>query len=583
MWEITNKTVIFFLLSIFSVQVQAGEFEMSVNDSKNTQQIRRNITGIVTDHQNKPLPGVTVQVVGRQGGVITDADGRYTIEAAPNEELRFQFVGMKTVIIPVGDVTTHNIQMQEDVEMLEEVTVTAFATQKKESVVSSIETINPKELRVPSSNLTTALAGRLAGVISYQRSGEPGADNAQFFVRGVTTFGYASSPLILLDGFEVSSNDLASVDPDNIASFSVLKDATAAALYGSKGANGVIMVTTKKGQAGKPRVSFRGEGRMSMPTKIQRTVDGVTYMNLYNQAQFNDNPLLEPYYSPQKIQNTIDNLNEYAFPNIDWYDEMFKSQAINQHYNLNITGGGTVVRYYMSLSYDKDQGILKDNRLNNFKNNIDIDRFNLLTNITMDLTPTTKLDINMNSIFENYTGTVDNTTDIFSSVVNSNPVEFPKFYLPDKEHVYVKHTLFGSDATGSMPNPFAQMVRGYKDGSSSRITSQFSFDQDLKALTEGLRAKAKVSIKSDSYSESKRSYDPYLYNIKSYDEFTDTYILQEVHRGTDALGDPEPWRDGIFRIYLEGGLTYSQKFNDTHDISGLDLQTYLRQKVKRHF
>ncbi|HOA81135.1 MAG TPA: SusC/RagA family TonB-linked outer membrane protein, partial [Defluviitaleaceae bacterium] len=513
---------------------------MSVNDSKNTQQIRRNITGIVTDHQNKPLPGVTVQVVGRQGGVITDADGRYTIEAAPNEELRFQFVGMKTVIIPVGDVTTHNIQMQEDVEMLEEVTVTAFATQKKESVVSSIETINPKELRVPSSNLTTALAGRLAGVISYQRSGEPGADNAQFFVRGVTTFGYASSPLILLDGFEVSSNDLASVDPDNIASFSVLKDATAAALYGSKGANGVIMVTTKKGQAGKPRVSFRGEGRMSMPTKIQRTVDGVTYMNLYNQAQFNDNPLLEPYYSPQKIQNTIDNLNEYAFPNIDWYDEMFKSQAINQHYNLNITGGGTVVRYYMSLSYDKDQGILKDNRLNNFKNNIDIDRFNLLTNITMDLTPTTKLDINMNSIFENYTGPVDNTTDIFSSVVNSNPVEFPKFYLPDKEHVYVKHTLFGSDATGSMPNPFAQMVRGYKDGSSSRITSQFSFDQDLKALTEGLRAKAKVSIKSDSYSESKRSYDPYLYNIKSYDEFTDTYILQEVHRGTDALGDPEP-------------------------------------------
>lgn len=578
LWEITNKTVIFFLLSIFSVQVQAGEFEMSVNDSKNTQQIRRNITGIVTDHQNKPLPGATVQVVGREGGVITDADGRYTIEAAPNEELRFQFVGMKTVIIPVGDVTTHNIQMQEDVEMLEEVTVTAFATQKKESVVSSIETINPKELRVPSSNLTTALAGRLAGVISYQRSGEPGADNAQFFVRGVTTFGYASSPLILLDGFEVSSNDLASVDPDNIASFSVLKDATAAALYGSKGANGVIMVTTKKGQAGKPRVSFRGEGRMSMPTKIQRTVDGVTYMNLYNQAQFNDNPLLEPYYSPQKIQNTIDNLNEYAFPNIDWYDEMFKSQAINQHYNLNITGGGTVVRYYMSLSYDKDQGILKDNRLNNFKNNIDIDRFNLLTNITMDLTPTTKLDINMNSIFENYTGPVDNTTDIFSSVVNSNPVEFPKFYLPDKEHVYVKHTLFGSDATGSMPNPFAQMVRGYKDGSSSRITSQFSFDQDLKALTEGLRAKAKVSIKSDSYSESKRSYDPYLYNIKSYDEFTDTYILQEVHRGTDALGDPEPWRDGIFRIYLEGGLTYSQKFNDTHDISGLLI--YTQEEIK---
>lgn len=562
--------VIFALLLVFPVFVQA--------DVKDVQQSRRTITGTVTDNQKEPLPGVTVQVVGLQGGVITDADGHYSIEAAPSEQLKFQYVGMKPFTAPVGNLTTINVTMIEDVELLEEVTVTAFATQKKESVVSSIETINPKELKVPSSNLTTALAGRLAGVISYQRSGEPGADNAQFFVRGVTTFGYASSPLILLDGFEVNANDLARVDPDNVASFSVLKDATSAALYGSKGANGVIMVTTKKGQAGKPQISFRAEGRMSMPTKIQETVDGVTYMNLYNQAQFNDNPLLEPYYSAQKIQNTIDQLNDYAFPNINWYDEMFKTHAFNQHYNMNITGGGSVVKYYMSLSYDKDQGILKDNRLNNFKNNIDIDRFNLLTNITMDLTPTTRLDINMNSIFENYTGPVDNTDVIFASVMNSNPVEFPKFYLPDEEHAYVKHTLFGSDATGSMSNPFARMVRGYKDGSTGRITSQFSFDQDLDVLTEGLKARAKVSIKSDSYSQSIRSYDPYLYNIKSYDEFTDTYVLQEVHRGTDALGNPVPWRDGVFRIYMEGGLTYAKVFNDDHDISGLLI--YTQEEIK---
>ena len=560
--QIFNIWLVLVLIFVYSDKLYSEEYiDNRANNIYKVQQTRKTVKGKVTDTKGEPLPGVAVQITGRQGGVITDVDGNFTIEVESNDQLRFQYVGMKPVTIVVGNKSVLNIKMEEDVEILDEVTVTAFATQKKESVVSSIETINPKELKVPSSNLTTALAGRLAGIISYQRSGEPGADNAQFFVRGVTTFGYASSPLILLDGFEVDANDLARVDPDNIASFSVLKDATSAALYGSKGANGVILVTTKKGQSGKTQISFRAEGRVSAPTKIQKTVDGVTYMNLYNQAQFNDNPLLEPYYSAQKIQNTIDNLNEYAYPNINWYDEMFKSQAFNQHYNLNVTGGGTAVKYYMSLSYDKDQGILKDNRLNNFKNNINIDNFNILTNITMDLSPTTKLDINMNSIFENYTGPVDNTDVIFASVMNSNPVEFPKFYLPDEAHAYVKHTLFGSDATGTMSNPFANMVRGYKDGSTGRITTQFSFDQNLDVVTKGLNARAKVSIKSDTYSQNIRSYDPYLYNIKSYDEFTDTYVLQEVHKGTDALGNPSPWRDGTFRMYIETGLTYAHRFN----------------------
>lgn len=547
--------------------------DMAFADSKDVEQARREISGIVTDSEGEPLPGVTVQVIGRQGGVITDIDGRYVIQAATGEELRLQYLGMSNLEVTVGTGNTLNVVMYEDAELLDEVTITAFATQRRESVVSSIETINPRELRVPSSNLTSALAGRLAGVISYQRSGEPGNDNAQFFVRGVTTFGYASSPLILLDGFEVSSTDLARVDPDNIEQFAVLKDATAAALYGSKGANGVIMVTTKRGVAGKPRISIRADARFSAPTKVLETVGGVEYMRLYNEAQFNDNPLLPPYYSAQKIQNTIDGLNEYAYPNLNWYDIMFKPSTYNQHYNMNISGGGQVVRYYLSVSYDKDTGILRDNRLNNFKNNIDIDRFNILANITMDLTPTTKMDINMNSLFENFTGPLDNTNDIFASVVATNPVEFPKFYLPDERNQYVKHTLFGSDATGTMVNPYARMVRGYKDGSMGRITSQFSLDQDMDVLLEGLMARAKVSIKNDNRYENSRSYDPYLYNIKSYDEFTDQYVLQQVHQGTDALGNPDITRDGEFRLYMEGGLTYANTLNEIHDVSGLIIYT----------
>ena len=573
-FNLTKSMPAALLIFCMALAFPAGAFA----EVTEAQQSRREITGIVTDTQGEPLPGVTVQVVGRQGGVITDVDGNYAIQAATGEEIRFQYVGMRSETAKVGTGSILNITMHEDVELLDEVTITAFATQKKESVVSSIETINPKELRVPSSNLTTALAGRLAGVISYQRSGEPGNDNAQFFVRGVTTFGYASSPLILLDGFEVSSTDLARVDPDNIEQFAVLKDATAAALYGSKGANGVIMVTTKKGVAGKPKISVRADGRLSAPTRVLETVGGVEYMKLYNEAQFNDNPLLSPYYTAQKIQNTADGLNEYAYPNLDWYDIMFKPNTFNQHYNMNISGGGTVVKYYLSVSYDKDTGILKDNKLNNFKNNIDIDRFNVLANITMDLTETTKMDINMNSIFENFTGPLDNTNDIFASVVATNPVEFPKFYLPDEKTAYVKHTLFGSDATGTMVNPFARMVRGYKDGSMGRITSQFSLDQDMGALLEGLMARAKVSIKNDNRYENFRSYDPYLYNIKNYDEFTDTYELQQVHKGTDALGNPSIQRSGEFRLYMEGGLTYANTLNDIHDLSGLLIYTQEEMK-----
>ncbi len=571
----TFKGVCYMMLVVFlsfSAQNSYASPIEGVDDTYEVQQ-RRAITGIVTEASGETLPGVTVQVVGREGGVITDIDGKYTINAGPEESLKFNYLGMKQVIILVGSNTTINVTMQDDAALLDEVTITAFATQKRESVVSSIETINPKELRIPSSNLTTALAGRLAGVISYQRSGEPGNDNAQFFVRGVTTFGYASSPLILLDGFEVSSTDLARVDPDNIEQFAVLKDATAAALYGSKGANGVIMVTTKRGAAGKPKISIRADGRLSAPTRVLETVDGPTYMRLYNEAQFNDNPTSEPAYSAQKIQNTIDNLNEYAYPNLNWYDIMFKSHTFNQHYNMNVSGGGNVVRYYLSVSYDKDTGILENNKLNNFKNNIDIDRFNILTNITMDLTPSTKMDLNMNSIFENFTGPLDSTNDIFASVVASNPVEFPKYYLPDAKTAYVKHTLFGSDARGVMVNPYARMVRGYKDGSMGRITSQFSLDQNMDAVLQGLMARAKVSIKNDNRYENARGYDPYLYNIKNYDEFSDTYELLQVHRGTDALGNPSITRSGEFKFYMEAGLTYSNTLNDKHDISGLLIYT----------
>lgn len=549
----------------------------AATDSPISQQ-QKKITGKVLDDLGSPLPGANVLIEKSTRGVTTDMDGSFEINALPSDKLVVSFLGLESQTIAVGEQKTIVIKLLPKANELEGVTVVAFGKQKKASVVASIEAIDPKLLKVPSSNLTTAFAGRMAGVISYQRSGEPGKDNAEFFVRGVTTFGYAQSPLILLDGFEVSADDLARVEPDNIEQFAVLKDATAAALYGSKGANGVISVTTKQGEEGTMKVSFRHESRISTPTRIPEVVDGVTYMNLYNQAQFNDNPLLVPYYSAQKIQNTMKGLNEYAYPNVNWYDEMFKNFTYNQHYNLNASGGGKVVRYYLAASYDKDSGILKENKRNNFKNNIDIDRFNLLAKVNIDLTKTTKIEVNMNSVFENYTGPNSSATDIFNNVMSGNPVEFPKYYEPDANTAYVKHILFGSNATGKMVNPYAEMVRGYKDGFTNAITSQFSFDQNLDFVTTGLAFRAKASIKSDGAYESKRTYDPYYYNIKSYDELTDIYELQEVKKGTESLGNPATSRSATSRVYIETGFSYNRNFNDAHDVGAVVLYTQEENK-----
>ena len=555
----------FMLLLTFPFTMQAA-----VSDVTDVQQLRT-IRGVVVDLDDEPVPGVQVTVVGRAGGVLTNIDGEFSIEASSEESLQFFVIGMETLIVPVGDNVTLSVQMVYDGFELDEFIVTGFTRQRRSSVVSAITSVNPRELRIPSSNLTTALSGRVAGLIGIQTSGEPGADNAQFFIRGVTTFGYASAPLILLDGFQVSMDDLARMDPDNIESFQVLKDATAIALYGSQGANGVIIVTTRRGVSGQPRISFRAEGRMSQPTQIMQVADGITFMNLFNQAQFNDNPLLPPHYSAQRILNTVNNINPYAFPNIDWYDTLFRRATFNQHYNLNISGGGTAVRYFLSLTYQRDQGLLRNHAMHRFNNNISIDRYLLMSNITMDLTPTTVLDFQMDSRFERWTGPIPEARNVFAMAAWTNPVEFPK-YFPQDLAPYAGHTLFGIDPSGMMVNPFAHMVSGYRDGSLGRIISQFTLNQNLGFITEGLDARVRASIRSESRINSMRSLIPYMYSVRNFDEITGDLVLQQVFQGRNTLSDPLPIRRQDFRLYVEAGLTYSRAFDD-HYFSGLLIYT----------
>jgi TonB-linked SusC/RagA family outer membrane protein len=297
----------FMFLFLISAQLYAVK-PPSANSE--TMDQSKKVTGKIIDKDGAPLPGVTITVLGTTRGVITDNDGSFTIDAAPGDKLVFSFIGMESQIIDVDNKTNISITLLEKTEELADVTVVAFAKQKKESVLASIETVRPEDLRVPASNLTTALAGRMSGVISYQRSGEPGQDNAQFFIRGVTTFGYKQDPLILIDGIELSTTDLSRLHPDDIASFSIMKDATATALYGARGANGVIYVTTKEGKEGKAKVSVRFENSWSQATQDIDFADPITYMQLHNEAVRTRDPLGFLPYSQSKIDYTIAGKNK---------------------------------------------------------------------------------------------------------------------------------------------------------------------------------------------------------------------------------------------------------------------------------
>ncbi|WP_339740864.1 TonB-dependent receptor plug domain-containing protein, partial [uncultured Sunxiuqinia sp.] len=235
----------------------------------------KTVSGVVKDDVGLGLPGVSVAVRGTSRGTSTDANGEFSMQAAVGDTLVFSFIGKTPVEQVVGDRNIFDVALYDDDTQLEEVQVVAFGRQKKTSVISSIETVRPADLKQPASNLTSALAGKIPGIISYSTTGEPGNDNAQFFIRGVTTFGYKTNPLILIDGFEASPDDLARMEPDNIESFSILKDASATVLYGARGANGIIIVETKSGREGPAKINIRLETHIATPTQMNELLDGV--------------------------------------------------------------------------------------------------------------------------------------------------------------------------------------------------------------------------------------------------------------------------------------------------------------------
>lgn len=543
----------------------------------------KQIAGIVKDQDGVTLPGVSIAVVGSNQGTVSDENGEFTLQVARGDSLQFTYIGKKPETLVVDDRNILEMILYDDASLLQQVQVVAFGTQKKESVISSIESVNVADLKQPASNLTGALAGRIPGIISYQSTGEPGADNAQFFIRGVTTFGYKKDPLILIDGFEASATDLARMEPDNIESFSILKDASATVLYGPRGANGIIMVVTKSGFEGPVRINARFETHIATPTRINDLLDGVDYMRLYNEARVSRNPILGTFYSEQKIQSTEDGLDPQIFPNINWYDQLFKTSTTNKKGNFNVSGGGKVATYFVAGTVENETGLLKVDQRNNFNNNININRVQLRNNVIFKITPSTKLDVRLQGRFERYNGPASlnrdysATTLIFNSLMNSNPVDFPALYEPDSSNLYTDHILFGNTfVSGSLKtNPYAEMVRGYEDQNTSSITGMATLSQDLDFITDGLKLQLKGSLNTWSEYTSIRVYNPFFYDLESYDQITGEYTLFALNptSGQSYLGDVNPFRDASAHYYFEGRVNWDRTFGK-HSLGIMSVGTF---------
>jgi TonB-linked SusC/RagA family outer membrane protein len=547
------------------------------NGNKKVQQITVQesvITGVVLDQKGVPLPGVNILVSGTNRGTQTDFDGNYTIKAKKGDVLEFSFVGFKKQSVSVRSGRVVNVTMQDDLESLGEVVIVGYDKQTKESLIGSITSIKPAELKVPSSNLTTALAGRVAGVIAFQGSGEPGQNNAEFFIRGATTFGIRQSPLILIDGIELTTSDLARLNTDDIESFSVFKDATATAIYGARGANGVISITTKTGEIGKAKVSVRYESSLSQPTKNIKLADPITYLRLHNEAVRTRDPLGVLPYQQNKIDNTLlGTANPNVYPVTDWQNKLLEDYAINHRLNFNVSGGGKVARYYVAAGISQDNGMLKVDKRSNFNNNIDLKQYYVRSNINIDLTETTEAIIRLNATVDDYAGPIPSGSDVYNMINRSNPVRFPAVYEPDAANEFTEHPLFGNDDEGNFLNPYAELVKGYRDYSRSLNVLQVELKQDLGGILPGLRWRTLANINRTSSYGINRAYSPFYYDLGLYNPSDDTYVLEPLNQnsGTEFLTfDPDDSQRVVNSVtYIETALNYDHTFTEKHNTSVL--------------
>lgn len=552
------------------------------------------------------LPSAVVKIVGvNNQGTATDNFGRFTIMAAKEATLRITCIGFKPTEVVLskqklsdGNVIKLDIKLASSTTDLEEVAVTGFGnTQRKASMVSAITTVNVKDLKTPSSNLTNALAGRVSGIIAFQGSGEPGlgTDNSSFYIRGLSTFGSGKQdPLILIDGVESSSTDMARLQPDDISDFSVLKDAAAASVYGARGANGVVLINTKMGADAKPLFNFRVENRVSTNTRDYEFADNITYMKMANEAALTRSANgIEPY-TQNKINSTAAGENPHLYPNNNWLSQLIKDYTLNQGYNLNISGGSNRARYYIAGTYNRDNGMLKVDPVNDFNNNIKLKNYSVRSNIDFNVTKSTVLILRMYGQFDDYQGPIGGFVDgkrisggeqTFRNALNANPVMFPAVY-PASKLAFIEHPLFGSAQTRNTNlslnptmyiNPYAEMVKGYQVYKTSNLQPQIEIKQDLAGITEGLTARAMGYLRRVSFYRINRNYVPFYYSaiINPQDQSYNLVALNDGGPnslspvGTEFLDYNQDSKEIDSRMWLESSLNYNRVLKEKHTVGGM--------------
>lgn len=508
------------------------------------------VQGIVRDDATKePVAGAQVWIKDSSFGTITDADGRYAIKYSGRYAvLCVSFFGYEdTEVSLTGKNQTADIFLKEGTLAIEETVVVGYGTQKKASVIGAITTVTPKQLQAPVSKISNVLGGQVAGVVSFQNNGEPGSSST-FWIRGVSSFSGSTYPLCLVDGVE-RSMDL--VDPNDIKEFSVLKDASATAIYGVRGANGVILITTHSGTESKAKVTARYEVGAVSPSKIPEMASAQQYMEMVNEAYGS------AYFTPEVMKKHLDGSDPDLYPNVNWMDMIFKDVATSHRANVQISGGNNAVKYYVGGGFYSEGGLYKEDSSVTYGTEMRYTKYNFRANVDIKVEKNTTLNLNLATIFEQKNAPGTGSGDIFK-----NALMVPGVFYPAK---YSTGETAGPGAAGQ--NPYAMVTEtGYKQVYDNNAQALVGLTHDFGWLLKGLKANAKVSF--DAYNwhhfNHTRGYDHYKAIGRNEDGTLD---LQLISGGSQTLSYSKD-AGGNRRIYMEASLNYANSFGK-HNVTGL--------------
>ncbi|AYD49454.1 TonB-dependent receptor [Arachidicoccus soli] len=527
------------------------------------------ITGTVRDNLDAILSGATVKNLSTGKTILTNGSGAFSIEATKGDSLSASYIGYDSYTWSFKNQLNYDISLNAQAGSLNDVVISGFGQkQKLISVVGSQTTVDARELQHPVANMSTMLAGRVAGLIGVQRSGLPGSNSADIWIRGIQTFGSnPSGPLIIIDG--VQGRSLDNYDPEDIKSFTILKDASATAVYGSLGANGVILITTKRGSSGKSKIMAQYLQGITQFTKTPELANAGEYMNLKNEAELASG--YAPSYSQDYIDSTLSpTANHYVYPNVNWLDQVFNKNSFNKKLNVSATGGSENTQYYVSLDYYDESSMIKQDPSQSLYNpNTRYQRYNFTSNVDMKWTKTTKFSLSISGYTSNFNqpgvGGIGGAgaTAAFSNSLSASPVRVPANYPGD---------LVAGVAEGATPspNPYALVTQtGYDNIYQSQISSTAQLSQDLDFWVKGLSANVQYSFDTHNQNENNRSRTRSLYYLNQAQPYNadGSLNLTEVLSGSDNLNFAIN-NSGNRQNTLQGIINYDRTFGNSH-VSGL--------------